>query len=234
MTDQNIAPIDLVVVNLYPFGATVAKGADFATCIENIDIGGPALIRAAAKNHDHVAVVVDPEDYAVVSAAMEKQANATTLALRKRLAATAYARTGAYDGAIAKWFGEQIGEAFPRHLAVGGALQQTLRYGENPHQQAAFYTDGSKRPALPPHAWCRARSSPTTISTTPKPPMNAWPNSAARPCAIIKHANPCGVAVGADIAEGLYPRAGLRPGFGLWRASSPSTVPSTPRRRPRW
>src|SRR5437764_9672252 len=148
MRAHGIRPIDLIVVNLYPFEATVARGADFATCIENIDIGGPALIRASAKNHDFVTVVVDPADYAAVIDELKTNNGATTLALRRKLAAKAYARTAAYDSAIATWFAKQQGETFPERLTLSAERVQTLRYGENPHQQAAFYADGSRRPGV--------------------------------------------------------------------------------------
>src|SRR4051794_33142636 len=133
---QGIRPIDLVVVNLYPFEATVARGAPWDECIENIDIGGPALIRAAAKNHDFVAVVTDPADYEGVLAELAANDGATTQELRRRLAGLAYARTGAYDAAIAGWMAQQRGETFPETLALGGRRRQLLRYGENPHQEA--------------------------------------------------------------------------------------------------
>ncbi|MEA2806060.1 MAG: phosphoribosylaminoimidazolecarboxamide formyltransferase / cyclohydrolase, partial [Rhodospirillaceae bacterium] len=148
MSDHRIAGIDLVVVNLYPFEATVARGADFPTCVENIDIGGPALIRASAKNHDFVTVVVDPADYQAVIAELANNKGATTLALRRKLATKAYARTASYDSAIANWFAKQQGETFPERLTIAAERVQTLRYGENPHQQAAFYSDGSKRPGI--------------------------------------------------------------------------------------
>ncbi|MFM8801732.1 MAG: bifunctional phosphoribosylaminoimidazolecarboxamide formyltransferase/IMP cyclohydrolase, partial [Tagaea sp.] len=148
MDAHRIAPIDLVVVNLYPFEATVAKGASEADCVENIDIGGPAMIRSAAKNHESVVVVVDAAQYADLIAAMDAQDGATGLALRKRFAAAAYARTAAYDTAIATWFARRLGTAFPARLGVAGTRRQELRYGENPHQAAAFYTDGSNRPGI--------------------------------------------------------------------------------------
>ncbi|MBS0521513.1 MAG: bifunctional phosphoribosylaminoimidazolecarboxamide formyltransferase/IMP cyclohydrolase, partial [Proteobacteria bacterium] len=148
MSDHRIAPIDLVVVNLYPFEATVARGADFPTCVENIDIGGPALIRASAKNHDFVTVVVDPADYDSVLAELAANKGATTLALRRKLAAKAYARTAAYDSAIANWFARQQDELFPEQLTLAAKRVQVLRYGENPHQKAAFYSDGSNRPGV--------------------------------------------------------------------------------------
>src|SRR3954465_8835087 len=134
MKDHDIAPIDLLVVNLYPFEATVTSGAGFEDCIENIDIGGPAMIRAAAKNHDDVAVVVEPEDYRAVLDELAANAGATTLTLRRRLAAKAYARPAAYDAAISNWFAVQLKTEAPDYRAVGGRLVQALRYGENPHQ----------------------------------------------------------------------------------------------------
>ncbi|MBO0742489.1 MAG: bifunctional phosphoribosylaminoimidazolecarboxamide formyltransferase/IMP cyclohydrolase, partial [Hyphomicrobiaceae bacterium] len=145
---HGIPPIDLVVVNLYPFEATAAKDAPFAECIENIDIGGPAMIRAAAKNHAWVTVVVDARDYAVVLADMTRYDGATTLALRKKLAAKAYARTAAYDAAISNWFASAVTQEAPAWRAFGGRLAQALRYGENPHQTAAFYVSPSARPGV--------------------------------------------------------------------------------------
>ena len=136
--EHGIAPIDLLVVNLYPFEATVAKGAGYDDCIENIDIGGPALIRGAAKNHAGVTVVVDPADYERVLVTMRAKGGATTLALRKELAAKAYARTAAYDAAISQWFAATLGEEMPGWRAFGGPLKLPLRYGENPHQRAGL------------------------------------------------------------------------------------------------
>ncbi len=146
--EHGIAPIDLLVVNLYPFEATVAKGAGYDDCIENIDIGGPALIRGAAKNHAGVTVVVEPADYERVLAAMRANGGATTLELRKELAAKAYARTAAYDAAISQWFAATLGEEMPEWRAFGGQLKLPLRYGENPHQRAAFYGSGDARPGV--------------------------------------------------------------------------------------
>ena len=139
MRAHGIRPIDLLVVNLYPFEETVARGGDFDDCIENIDIGGPAMIRAAAKNHDDVAVVVEPSDYAALLAELTVHDGMTTLALRRRLAAKAYARTAAYDAAIANWFAQELDDVAPDYRAFGGRLIEALRYGENPHQAAAFY-----------------------------------------------------------------------------------------------
>src|SRR6202035_630722 len=148
MKAHGIAPIDLLVVNLYPFEATVDKGADFDECIENIDIGGPAMIRAAAKNHDDVAVVVEAADYQAVLDELATNGGATTLTLRRRLAAKAYARTAAYDAAISNWFALQLKTDAPDFRAFGGRLIQALRYGENPHQTAAFYRTPDKRPGV--------------------------------------------------------------------------------------
>ncbi|MEO0370440.1 MAG: bifunctional phosphoribosylaminoimidazolecarboxamide formyltransferase/IMP cyclohydrolase, partial [Pseudomonadota bacterium] len=148
MDTHGIGPIDLLVVNLYPFEETVAKGADYDTCIENIDIGGPAMIRAAAKNHAFVNVVVDVEDYDRLLAELDANDGQTTMAFRQSLAQIAYARTGAYDAAVSTWMADALGETTPRRRAVAGQLAQSLRYGENPHQRAAFYTDGSARPGV--------------------------------------------------------------------------------------
>src|SRR6266550_1133711 len=145
MKNHGIAPIDLLVVNLYPFEATVAKGAPFDDCIENIDIGGPAMIRAAAKNHNDVAVVVDADDYARVLGELGMHGGAITLGLRKSLAQKAYARTAAYDAAISNWFANELGDTAPAYRAFGGKLAEALRYGENPHQSAAFYRTPEQR-----------------------------------------------------------------------------------------
>ena len=201
MDEHDIAPIDLLVVNLYPFEATVAKGADFETCIENIDIGGPALIRAASKNHDSVTVVTDPADYDIVMAEMRDNGGDTTSETRRRLAAAAYARTGAYDAAISGWFAEQTGEKFPRHFAMGGELAQTMRYGENPHQAAAFYRSGASRPGVGSAEQIQGKE----LSYNNLNDTDAAFELAAEfddpAVAIIKHANPCGVAEAGSIAE---------------------------------
>ena len=137
MNEHGIGAIDLVVVNLYPFEETVAKGAEYDEVIENIDIGGPAMIRSAAKNHGFVTVVVDVEDYAPLIDELEANDGQTTYALRQRLAQTAYARTAAYDTAVSTWMAAQVGGT-PRRRTFGGTLAQTLRYGENPHQRRRF------------------------------------------------------------------------------------------------
>jgi phosphoribosylaminoimidazolecarboxamide formyltransferase/IMP cyclohydrolase len=204
MKTHGIGPIDLVVSNLYPFAATVAKGASREDCIENIDIGGPALIRASAKNHEFVAIVTDPADYESVIAEMNAHKGATTLALRRRLAAAAYAHTAAYDSMIAQWMAAQEGEAFPKTVAFAGELRQTLRYGENPHQAAAFYV--AKEPGRPtrPGIATAAQLQGKELSYNNLNDTDAAYELAAEfdepACAIIKHANPCGVAVAGDLA----------------------------------
>jgi len=195
MAAHGITPIDLLVVNLYPFEATVARGASYGDCVENIDIGGPAMIRAAAKNHADVAVVVDAADYEAVLGEIE--AGGTTLATRKRLAATAYARTAAYDAAVSGWMAAAIGEQTPRRRAFAGELAQGLRYGENPHQRAAFYVDGSARPGVATATQLQGKAlSYNNINDTDAAcELVAEFDPAAGPAvAIIKHANPCGVA----------------------------------------
>ncbi len=198
MAAHRIKPIDLLVVNLYPFEATVAKGADFADCVENIDIGGPALIRAAAKNHDFVGVLTDPAQYPGLIEALND--GGTSLAQRKAWAAAAYARTAAYDAAIAAWFAQQSGEIFPARLAVAGVKKQDLRYGENPHQQAAFYADGARFGVATARQVQGKELSYNNINDT----------DAAFECVaefthpavvIVKHANPCGVAMGPNLAR---------------------------------
>lgn len=134
MKEYGIEPIDACVVNLYPFSETVAAGADFATCVENIDIGGPAMIRAASKNFTDVLVVTDVDQYTELLMELTENDGCTTLGLRRKYAAAAFARTAAYDGAIAAWFASQSSQKFPEKLVLTGTLKHTLRYGENPHQ----------------------------------------------------------------------------------------------------
>ena len=208
MKEHNIGAIDLVVVNLYPFEETVAKGAEYAEVIENIDIGGPAMIRSAAKNHGFVNVVVDVEDYAEVIAEMEANDGQTTYALRQRLAQTAYARTAAYDTAVSTWMAQQVAGT-PRRRTFGGTLAQTLRYGENPHQQAAFYTDGSTAPGLANAVQHQGKElSYNNINDTDAAfaLVSEFDPKDGPACAIIKHANPCGVARGETMLE-AYKRA---------------------------
>ena len=208
MKKHGIEGIDLLVVNLYPFEATVARRAGFDETIENIDIGGPAMIRAASKNHDWVTVIVDPEDYAPVLAEMAAHGGATTAAMRRRLAQIAYARTGAYDAAVSSWLAgelEKSGEKEPpRRRVFAGRLRQALRYGENPHQNAAFYANDEKRFGVATAQQLQGKElSYNNINDTDAAyelvaEFEAG-NGAA--CAIIKHANPCGVAVGTSLAD---------------------------------
>ena len=209
MKTHGIAPIDLLVVNLYPFEATVDKGADFETCIENIDIGGPAMIRAAAKNHNDVAVVVDVSDYQAVLDELKANQGATTLWLRRRLAATAYARTAAYDAAISNWFARELETEAPEFRAFGGRLIQSLRYGENPHQTAAFYRTPDRRPGVATARQIQGKElSYNNINDTDAAYECIAEFDAARTaaCVIVKHANPCGVAEGSDLL-GAYRKA---------------------------
>ncbi|KGJ20234.1 bifunctional phosphoribosylaminoimidazolecarboxamide formyltransferase/IMP cyclohydrolase [Paracoccus sanguinis] len=208
MDAHGIAPIDLLVVNLYPFEATVARGADYAEAVENIDIGGPAMIRAAAKNHGFVATVVDVQDYDALLAELDANDGATTLAFRQRLAQAAYARTAAYDAAVSAWMAGAIGQDAPRRRAFAGTLAQTLRYGENPHQTAAFYTDGTGRPGVATaRQWQGKELSYNNINDTDAAfELVAEFHPATPAVAIIKHANPCGVALGTSFAE-AYGRA---------------------------
>ena len=208
MAAHGIEPIDLLIVNLYPFEETVAKGADHATCIENIDIGGPAMIRAAAKNHRFVTVVTDPADYAQLIDQMKGNSGATTLAFRQKLALTAYARTAAYDTAVSTWLAGELKETAPRYRAFAGKLAQPLRYGENPHQGAAFYTDGSRREGVATaRQWQGKELSYNNINDTDAAFELVAEFAGKGPaCAIIKHANPCGVGMGGTLLE-AYLRA---------------------------
>ncbi len=201
MADHDIAPIDLLCVNLYPFEATVAAGAAFDDCIENIDIGGPALIRAAAKNHAFVTVVVDPADYPRLMAEMAAHAGATTDEFRRHLAAGAYARTGAYDAAISGWFAGQLGDTLPARIALGGVRKQTMRYGENPHQQAAFYSNGEDRPGVASAEQVQGKELSFNNLNDTDAAFELVAEFDGVACAIIKHANPCGVALGETMKE---------------------------------
>ncbi|MGP9814098.1 bifunctional phosphoribosylaminoimidazolecarboxamide formyltransferase/IMP cyclohydrolase [Rhodopseudomonas sp. NSM] len=204
MAAHGIAQIDLLVVNLYPFEATVDKGGSYEDCIENIDIGGPAMIRAAAKNHDDVAVVVESSDYQAVLDELAANGGATSHGLRKRLAAKAYARTAAYDAAISNWFAQQLKTDAPDFRAVGGRLIQSLRYGENPHQTAAFYATPEKRPGVATARQVQGKElSYNNINDTDAAYECVGEFDAKRTaaCVIVKHANPCGVAEGSNLLD---------------------------------
>ena len=203
MADHGIGAIDLLVVNLYPFEETVAADADFATCIEKIDIGGPAMIRSASKNHAAVTVVVDPTDYARLVENMKANGGATSPVLRRELAARAFARTASYDSAIANWFAEQTGETFPQRVTLALERREVLRYGENPHQEAAFYAGGPARPGIATASQVQGKAlSFNNINDTDAAYELVAEIGRDRPAvAIIKHANPCGAAQGATLLE---------------------------------
>jgi phosphoribosylaminoimidazolecarboxamide formyltransferase/IMP cyclohydrolase len=199
MEEHHITPIDMVVSNLYPFEATVARGGRFEDCIENIDIGGPALIRAAAKNHDFVTIVTDVSQYEAVKAEIAEHGG-TTLATRRKLAAAAYARTSAYDSAISSWFAGQLGETFPDRMTLSGQLRQTLRYGENPHQQAAFYTNAPRAGVATAKQVQGKELSYNNLNDTDAA-FECVAEFDAPSVVIVKHANPCGVASAETLAE---------------------------------
>ena len=204
MEKFGIKPIDLVIVNLYPFEASVAKGATYNDCIENIDIGGPAMIRAAAKNHADVTVVVEPADYSKVLGELAQHSGMTTLELRRRLAAKAYARTAAYDAAISNWFRDALRDTAPDYCVFGGKLLQSLRYGENPHQTAAFYRAPGERFGVATARQVQGKElSYNNINDTDAAYECVAEFDAKRTaaCVIVKHANPCGVAEGEDLLD---------------------------------
>ncbi len=208
MKAHGIEGIDLLVCNLYPFEATVAKGAGFEEAIENIDIGGPAMTRSAAKNHDWVTAVVDPEDYAAVLAELDANNGATTLALRRKLAQIAYAKTAAYDAAVSNWFADRLAKdgeiSPPRRRAFAGRLRQSLRYGENPHQDAAFYVTGEKRFGVSTAEQVQGKElSYNNINDTDAAIelVAEFDAKTSAACAIVKHANPCGVALAGSLKE---------------------------------
>jgi len=204
MEKFGIKPIDLVIVNLYPFEASVAKGAAYNDCIENIDIGGPAMIRAAAKNHADVTVVVEPADYSKVLSELAQHSGMTTLELRRRLAAKAYARTAAYDAAISNWFRDALHDTAPDYCVFGGKLLQSLRYGENPHQTAAFYRAPGERFGVATARQIQGKElSYNNINDTDAAYECVAEFDAKRTaaCVIVKHANPCGVAEGEDLLD---------------------------------
>jgi phosphoribosylaminoimidazolecarboxamide formyltransferase/IMP cyclohydrolase len=204
MATHNIAPIDIVVVNLYPFEETVASGADYANCVENIDIGGPAMIRASAKNHAYVAIVTDPADYDELTGQLSANGGKTTLELRKKLAAKAYGLTARYDASISRWFAEQTGDLLPVNFAIGGHKAEELRYGENPHQSAAFYHTAEKRPGVATATQHQGKHlAYNNINDTDAAfeLVSEFDPAERAAVAIIKHANPCGVATGGSLRE---------------------------------
>ncbi|EAS48570.1 bifunctional purine biosynthesis protein, phosphoribosylaminoimidazolecarboxamide formyltransferase/IMP cyclohydrolase [Aurantimonas manganoxydans SI85-9A1] len=204
METHGIAGIDMLVSNLYPFEETLAGGADTATIVENIDIGGPAMIRAGAKNHGYVTVVVDPAEYGTVLEALKSGNGETDFALRQRLAAAAYARTAAYDAAVSTWFAGVVCDAMPQRVSVSGTLSEALRYGENPHQSAGFYRTGESRAGVATARQLQGKAlSYNNINDTDAAFELVGEFDPARTAAvaIIKHANPCGVAEGSDLLD---------------------------------
>ena len=197
---QAIAPIDLVVVNLYPFEATAAEGMGEEATIEMIDIGGPALLRAAAKNHGGVAVVTEPADYELLLDELREHDGRTTEPLRRRLAAKAFARTAAYDAAIAAWFAIRQGEPLPERLTVTATRRQLLRYGENPHQRAAFYVTAETRPGVAGAEQLQGKELSFNNIADADAAFALVAELDSPTIAIVKHANPCGVAIGDDLA----------------------------------
>lgn len=199
MAQHGIAPIDLVAVNLYPFEATVARGAAFDDCIENIDIGGPAMIRSAAKNHDGVTVLTEPSHYATVLEEISTHGG-TTLATRRKLAASAYARTAAYDAAISGWFAGQLGETYPERFSFSGSKKQELRYGENPHQSAAFYTSSPARFGVATATQLQGKELSYNNYNDTDAAFECVSEFAEPSIVIVKHANPCGVATAGSMS----------------------------------
>ncbi len=204
MEENGIEGIDLLVVNLDPFEATLARGADYDEMVENIDIGGPAMIRAAAKNHAHVAIVTDTEDYAVITDALAE--GGTTFDDRKKLAATAYARTAAYDAAISGWFQKELGDLLPRRVVIAGTRLDELRYGENPHQPAALYKGTEDRPGITATTQHQGKALSYNNINDADAAVELVSEFFPPAVAIIKHANPCGVASGDNLLE-AYERA---------------------------
>ena len=208
MQEHGIEGIDIVWIDLYPFEATVASGGAFEAAIENIDIGGPAMIRSSAKNHPYVSICVDKAGMDAVLAAVAAD-GATTMTLRKSLAAKAFARTATYDAAVSAWFAGQLGDEYPERKAIGGARLQTMRYGENPHQSAAFYKTGEDRPGVATAKQLQGKElSYNNVADTDAAIelVAEFDPSAAPACVIVKHANPCGVAVGDSLID-AYRRA---------------------------
>jgi len=204
MRDNAIAPIDIAVLNLYPFEDVRAAGGDYATTVENIDIGGPAMIRAAAKNHAYVTVITDVADYDALGREFEAHDGAVSYGFRQEMAAKAYARTAVYDAAIANWFAEELDIETPSRRAVGGALKEVMRYGENPHQTAGFYVTGEARPGVATAVLHQGKQlSYNNINDTDAAfeLISEFAPADGAACAIIKHANPCGVARGANLAD---------------------------------
>lgn len=204
MSDHNIVGIDLVVINLYPFEEVRFSDGDYPTIVENIDIGGPAMIRASAKNHAYVTIVTSPEDYDRVSGALSDNVGQMPYDMRREMAALAYARTAAYDSAISTWFASELEIKNPRHRALGGTLKDVMRYGENPHQSAGFYVTGEKRPGVATAELLQGKQlSYNNINDTDAAfeLVGEFDPARTAACAIIKHANPCGVSEASTLKQ---------------------------------
>ena len=209
MAEHGIEAIDLAVINLYPFEEVCAAGGDYPTTVENIDIGGPAMIRASAKNHAYVTTLTDPSDYDALLQALATDDCHTTYALRQNFAAKAFARTAAYDAIISNWFAEVLSIETPAYRAIGGALKEKMRYGENPHQNAGFYVTGDQRPGVATATLLQGKQlSFNNINDTDAAfeLVSEFLPENGPACAIIKHANPCGVATGESLVA-AYQRA---------------------------
>jgi len=205
---EGITDIDLLVVNLYPFEETIQRGAAAADVIENIDVGGPAMLRAAAKNHEFVTVVVDPADYEPVLAELRHDCT-TSAATRRRLAAKAFARTAAYDSAIANWFNAKAGEPYPEIITISGRRLQNLRYGENPHQSAAIYASAAGSGGIAKATQLQGKELSYNNYNDADAALDCiaeFDPAESAACVIVKHANPCGVAIGESLA-GAYGKA---------------------------
>ncbi len=204
MADHGIGAIDLAIINLYPFEEVRASGGDYAEIVENIDIGGPAMVRASAKNHAYVAIVTDPADYGRLIETLSENGGSTPYRFRQELAAKAYSRTAAYDAAISGWFADALALEAPKWRAFGGKLETVMRYGENPHQQAGFYVNGDKRPGVATARQLQGKQlSYNNVNDTDAAfeLVAEFDPSRTAAVAIIKHVNPCGVAEGASLKD---------------------------------
>ena len=206
MAEHGIPEIDLVVVNLYPFQETLAKGASYAESVEQIDIGGPAMVRASAKNHAWVSIVTSPADYDNII--QQIQAGGINYATRQRLAAKAYAHTAQYDGAIAQWMAQETAEdaSFPAAMTLNLSGGEVLRYGENSHQQAVFYRDGSLGSHVASAKQLQGKALSFNNIADTDAALECVREFETPACVIVKHANPCGVSVGTNLLE-AYDRA---------------------------
>ncbi|MGN6364570.1 bifunctional phosphoribosylaminoimidazolecarboxamide formyltransferase/IMP cyclohydrolase [Asticcacaulis taihuensis] len=205
LKDHDIQPIDIVWIDLYPFEKTIAAGGTFEAAIENVDIGGPAMIRSSAKNHPYVSVCVDKSCIDAVIEAIQTTGQ-TSLALRKKLAAKAFARTAAYDSAVSTWFASQLGDDYPLRKTIAGERLQTMRYGENPHQSAAFYKTGEDRPGVATARQLQGKELSYNNVADTDAAIELVAEFDKPACVIVKHANPCGVATGDDLIT-AYRRA---------------------------